>query len=183
MKEKGQPYIFFRKCSCWFNFLFKHCRLVKLEVKSQCLFCFFLHIFRFFWGFWKKYFFIILHLLDIFGLGLKFSILHYPKLPIYKRLKWGRLAGPPRMLIPGKFSEIHVHAWLFSNPRWKVLIIVGISCRSDLRVQHNVFCNILAHSCFSSSVKCWATTMEIGFQVIILDSAALESYNLDLIFI
>ena len=31
------------------------------------------------------------------------------------------------------------------------------------------------HSCFSRSVKCSATTMEIGFQVTILDSEALES--------
>ena len=35
----------------------------------------------------------------------------------------------------GKLSEIHLHVWLFSNPRGKVLIIVGISCSPDLRVQ------------------------------------------------
>ena len=39
--------------------------------------------------------------------------------------------------IPGKLSEIHLHAWLFSNPCGKVLIIVGISWSPDLRVQHN----------------------------------------------
>ena len=37
---------------------------------------------------------------------------------------------------PGKLSEIHLHAWLFANPQGKVLIIVGISCCPDLRVQH-----------------------------------------------
>ena len=38
--------------------------------------------------------------------------------------------------VPGKLSDIHLHAWLFSNPRGKVLIIVGISWSPDLRVQH-----------------------------------------------
>ena len=38
--------------------------------------------------------------------------------------------------IPGKLSEIHLHAWFFSNPRGKLLIIVGISWSPDLRVQH-----------------------------------------------
>ena len=38
--------------------------------------------------------------------------------------------------ILGKLSEIHLHAWLFSNPCGKVLIIVGISWSPDLRVQH-----------------------------------------------
>ena len=37
--------------------------------------------------------------------------------------------------IPGKLLEIHLHAWLFSNPCGKVLIIVGISWSTDLRVQ------------------------------------------------
>ena len=37
--------------------------------------------------------------------------------------------------IPGRLSEIHLHACLFSNPQGKVLIIVGISCSLDLRVQ------------------------------------------------
>ena len=41
--------------------------------------------------------------------------------------------------ISGKLSEIHLHAWLFSNPCGKVLIIVGISWSPDLRVQHTVF--------------------------------------------
>ena len=38
--------------------------------------------------------------------------------------------------IPGKLSEIHLHAWLLSNPCGKVLIIDGISWSPDLRVQH-----------------------------------------------
>ena len=40
--------------------------------------------------------------------------------------------------IPGKLSEMHLHAWLFSNPCGKVLIIVGISLIPDLRVQHTI---------------------------------------------
>ena len=38
--------------------------------------------------------------------------------------------------IPGKLSEIHLHAWLFSNQCGKVLIIVGTSWSKDMRVQH-----------------------------------------------
>ena len=38
--------------------------------------------------------------------------------------------------IPGKLSEVHLHAWFFSNPCGKVLNIVGISWSPDLRVQH-----------------------------------------------
>ena len=38
--------------------------------------------------------------------------------------------------IPGKLSDIHLHAWLFSNPCGKVLVIVGISWSPDLRVQN-----------------------------------------------
>ena len=43
--------------------------------------------------------------------------------------------------ILGKLSEIHLHAWLFSNPCGKVLIVVGILWSPDLRVQHiaNIF--------------------------------------------
>ena len=37
--------------------------------------------------------------------------------------------------IPGKLSEVHLYAWLFSNPCGKVLITVGISWSPDLRVQ------------------------------------------------
>ena len=37
--------------------------------------------------------------------------------------------------IPGKLSELHLHAWLFSNPHGKVLIIVGISWSQNLRMQ------------------------------------------------
>ena len=38
--------------------------------------------------------------------------------------------------IPGKLSEVHLQAWLFSDPCGKVLIIVGISWSPDLKVQH-----------------------------------------------
>ena len=38
--------------------------------------------------------------------------------------------------IPEKLSEIHLNAWLFSNPCGNVLLIVGISWSPDLRVQH-----------------------------------------------
>ena len=38
--------------------------------------------------------------------------------------------------IPGKLTEIHLHAWLFSNSCGKVIIIFGISWSPDLRVQH-----------------------------------------------
>ena len=38
-------------------------------------------------------------------------------------------------IIYGKLLEIHLLAWLFSNPCGKVLIIVGISYSLDLRVQ------------------------------------------------
>ena len=37
--------------------------------------------------------------------------------------------------IPGKLSEVHLHAWLISNPCGKVLIFIGISWSPDLRVQ------------------------------------------------
>ena len=37
--------------------------------------------------------------------------------------------------IPGKLSEIHLHAWLLSNVCGKVLNIVGISWSPDLIVQ------------------------------------------------
>ena len=38
--------------------------------------------------------------------------------------------------IPGKLSETHLHAWLFSNPCGKVQSVVVISWSPDLRVQH-----------------------------------------------
>ena len=41
--------------------------------------------------------------------------------------------------IHGKLSEIHLHAWLSSNPSGKVLMIIGISWSPDLRVQHITF--------------------------------------------
>ena len=43
-------------------------------------------------------------------------------------------------VIPGKSLEIHLDARSVSNPQGKVLIIVGISCSSDLRVQHRRPC-------------------------------------------
>ena len=41
--------------------------------------------------------------------------------------------------IPGKLSEVHLYAWLFSNPCGMVLIIVGISRSLDLTVQPMYF--------------------------------------------
>ena len=38
--------------------------------------------------------------------------------------------------IPGKLSEVHLHACLFSNQCGKVLTIVGISWSPNLRVQY-----------------------------------------------
>ena len=38
--------------------------------------------------------------------------------------------------IPVKMSEIHFHAWLFSNPCGNVLIVDRISWSPDLRMQH-----------------------------------------------
>ena len=40
-----------------------------------------------------------------------------------------------------------------------------------------------AHSCFRRSVYCEAAKMKNGFQVTVLDSEALESWNLDRILI
>ena len=40
--------------------------------------------------------------------------------------------------IPGKLSEDHLHAWLFSNPCGIVLVNVKISSSPDLRVQHMI---------------------------------------------
>ena len=40
--------------------------------------------------------------------------------------------------ITGKVSEIHLHAWLFSNSCGKVLNIVAISWSLDLRVTHTL---------------------------------------------
>ena len=37
--------------------------------------------------------------------------------------------------IPRKLSEVHLHAWLFSNPCGKVLISDEVSWSLDLRVQ------------------------------------------------
>ena len=49
---------------------------------------------------------------------------------------WQFSSNADKCVLPGKLSEINLHAWLFSNPWGKVLIIVGISCSPDLRVQH-----------------------------------------------
>ena len=45
--------------------------------------------------------------------------------------------------IPGKLSEIYLHAWLFSNPCGKMLIFVGISWSPDLRAQRICCSSIL----------------------------------------
>ena len=52
-----------------------------------------------------------------------------------------------------------------------------------LSVSHNDKTDFIDHSCFSRSVNCGAATMENGCQVTILDSEALESWNLDWILI
>ena len=44
--------------------------------------------------------------------------------------------------IPGKLSEFHLHAWLFSNQCRKVLMFVGVSWSLDLRVQHKVMAKV-----------------------------------------
>ena len=54
--------------------------------------------------------------------------------------------------ILGKLSEIHLHAWLFSNPCGKVLLIVEISWSPDLRVQ-------LTQAQLSAAVK-----VQLGFE-------------------
>ena len=56
--------------------------------------------------------------------------------------------------ILGKLSEIHLHAWFFSNPYGKVLIIVGISWSPDLRVQHiYIFLSPLNAPCNASTTQ------------------------------
>ena len=47
--------------------------------------------------------------------------------------------------------QINLHAWLFSNPCGKVLIIVGISWSLDLRVQHMFHSEILASLNFNKN--------------------------------
>ena len=47
----------------------------------------------------------------------------------------GRVGENTYFSRPGKLSKVHLHAWLFSNPCGKVLIVVGISWSPDLRVQ------------------------------------------------
>ena len=49
---------------------------------------------------------------------------------------WQFFRNNTYLSIPGKLSEVHLPAWLFSNPCGKVLITVGISLSPDLRVQH-----------------------------------------------
>ena len=63
--------------------------------------------------------------------------------------------------IPGKLSEVYLHAWLFSNPCEKVLIIVGILWSPDLRVQHmsNLLDTMLAYD--SSCIEHWTSCNDI----------------------
>ena len=42
-----------------------------------------------------------LYLLNIIGFWPTFGLFHYAKLPSYKRVRWGRLAGPSRMASNG----------------------------------------------------------------------------------
>ena len=49
--------------------------------------------------------------MDWFALGPKFGLLHYAKLPSYKRVKWGRLVGPIHidiMICWNNFAEVAV---------------------------------------------------------------------------
>ena len=62
--------------------------------------------------------------------------------------------------IPRKLAEVHLHAWLFSNPCVKVLIIVGISWSPDLRVQHIV--TQLKNSNFDNIKKKIVTKLKIS---------------------
>ena len=49
-------------------------------------------------NFLKDSFTTTLNLLDFIGLWPIFSLFHYAKLPSYKRVRWGRLAGPSYIL-------------------------------------------------------------------------------------
>ena len=48
------------------------------------------------------------------------------------------------------FSEIHLHAWFFSNPCRKVLIIVEILWSPDLRVQHILYFSVAVEALYPS---------------------------------
>ena len=64
----------------WVKSLFlKYYKRLSLLAKPNCL--------KFVW-------YTTLYMLDLFGFGPKFGLLHYVKLPSYKIVKWGRLAGP-----------------------------------------------------------------------------------------
>ena len=59
----------------------------------------------------------------------------------------------PGIICMSAFLKIHFHAWLFSNPCGKVLIIVGISWSPDLRAQ--TYCSSLhCHSLQCYSLHC-----------------------------
>ena len=45
-----------------------------------------------------------LYLLNFIGFWPTFGLFHYAKLPSYKRLRWGRLAGPSNSSFSGSFS-------------------------------------------------------------------------------
>ena len=57
-----------------------------------------------------------LYLLDVIRFWLTFGLFHYEKLPSYKRLSWGRMAGPSRnqliiscgSILPCKLYKIYI---------------------------------------------------------------------------
>ena len=51
--------------------------------------------------------------MDLFGFGKQFGQYHFAKLPKYKGVKWGQLAG--RSLIKDTFKTSHVIAKFFSD--------------------------------------------------------------------
>ena len=66
------------------------------------------------------------------------------KYPCMQIVFWQVSRNNSYLSIPGKILEVHLHAWLFSNPHGKVLIIVGILLSLDLRVQPiNVLITVL----------------------------------------
>ena len=72
--------------------------MVKVGGITTVFLCFFLHSDIFFEGlarhnFLKNCCYTTLYLLDLFGFWPIFGLFYYAKLPIYKRVKWGWLAG------------------------------------------------------------------------------------------
>ena len=72
--------------------------------------------------------------------------------------------------IPGKLSDIHLHARLFSNPCGNILIIVGISWSPDLRVQHR------QSSLVIPTYQCCSLIVGILFSFVLVSQGGLFSY-------